>query len=248
MVHATLGSLLVATLGLNLRLEVPLAQALVTAFLVLTLPLLSLAQLPYLQGARLDRPGVYAGSAVTLVLLTTVALVVGALGPGLPALGLGAMASGDLLMATARLGGAAVVVLVAFHLTMRVARIDESPLLAELLPRTAHERRLFAGLALFAGFGEEVVFRGFLLAALTAPLGGVWLALLVSSLAFGVLHSYQGPVGMLRTACLGGVLGASVVLDGSLWPAIVAHVLIDLVGGLVVGPRTVPLAGHSEGT
>ena len=100
--------------------------------------------------------------------------------------------------------------------------------------------RLFAGLSLMAGFGEEVVFRGFLLAVLTPALGDPWTALLASSLAFGVLHVYQGSFGIVRTAALGALLGVPVVLGASLWPSIVVHALVDLVGGLVVGPRTIP--------
>jgi membrane protease YdiL (CAAX protease family) len=127
-----------------------------------------------------------------------------------------------------------------FHVVAKMAKIEESPILADLLPRTAHDRRLFAGLALLAGFGEEVVFRGFLLAVLTPAFGDPWTALLVSSLAFGVLHVYQGSYGILRTATLGGMLGLSVVIESSLWPAVIIHVLVDLVGGLVIGPRTIP--------
>lgn len=240
--------MLAATLGLHLRLDVGLASALLASFLVLTLPLLSVAQLPFVQATELDRPGIYVGSAVTLAALTAVALVVGALGPGLPALGLGAREPALIAAAAGRLALATAVVITAFHLAMRLAQIDESPILAALLPRNAVERRLFAGLAVFAGFGEEVVFRGFLLAVLTPALGDVWLALVVSSLAFGVLHAYQGPLGMLRTATLGGLLGVSVVLDGSLWPAIVVHVLVDLVGGLLIGPRTTRLPDEPAGT
>ena len=187
----------------------------------------------------MDRPGVYAGSAVTLVLLTSLALVIGALGPGLAAMGLGGVDLVTFGWATLRLAGATLLLMLVFHGVSKLAGIPESRLLRQLLPRNAHERRLFAGLSLLAGFGEEVVFRGFLLAVLIPALGDPWTALLASSLAFGVLHVYQGPFGILRTATLGGLLGASVVLDGTLWPAIVVHALVDLVGGLIMGPRMV---------
>ncbi len=238
-IHAAMAALLLATLGLNLRLGVGLAPAFLTGFLVFVLPFFSVAQLSAFDGRPMDRPGVYAGSALMLVLLTMMALVVGALGPGLAAMGLGGIDLATLGWATLRLGGATAVLMLVFHGIAKVAGISESRLLRELLPRNAHERRLFGGLSLLAGFGEEVVFRGFLLAVLTPALGDPWTALLASSLAFGVLHVYQGPFGVLRTAMLGGLLGASVILEGTLWPAVLVHALVDLVGGLVVGPRMV---------
>ncbi|MBT8336260.1 MAG: CPBP family intramembrane metalloprotease [Gemmatimonadetes bacterium] len=239
LIHGAMGALLVTALGLHLRLDVALPAALLTGFLVFVLPFFSVAQLSAIHDGPMDRPGVYAGSAVVLVLLTMVALVVGAFGPGLGSMGLGAVDSTALGVATLRLGAATAGLLLVFHLVAKVARIPESDLLKQLLPRTGHERRLFAGLSCLAGFGEEVVFRGFLLAVLTPALGDPWTALLASSLAFGVLHVYQGSFGILRTAMLGALLGASVIVDGTLWPAVLVHALVDLVGGLVVGPRMV---------
>lgn len=241
MLHLGLGAWLLASLGLYLRLDVALLEGVLAAFLVLALPVLSVAQVPLVAGTRLNRPDLYAGSAIALAVLTMASLVVGALGPGLEGLGLGAVEWASLGMATLRLGVAAAALVGLFHLIARLARISESPILAQLIPRTSNERRLFAGLSVLAGFGEEVVFRGFLLAVLTPALGGVWIALVVSSLAFGVLHVYQGAFGILRTATLGALLGASVIVEGSLWPAVIVHVLVDLAGGLVFGPRLVPL-------
>lgn len=243
MLHAALAALLLASMGLHLRLGVELLPAILAAFLLFTLPFLSVAQLPLLASTPLDRPGVYAGSAVTLAVLTALALVMGAVGPGLGAMGFGPADPVALGFATLRLGGATAVLVGLFWAVGRLARIPESDLLAELLPRTAHERRLFAGLSVVAGFGEEVVFRGFLLAVLAPALGDPWTALLLSSLAFGVLHVYQGAFGIVRTASLGGLLGVSVLVDGSLWPAVVVHVVVDLVGGLVLGPRTIAPRG-----
>lgn len=241
MVHVGLGAWLLASLGLYLRLGVGLFEGVLAAFLVLTLPMLSVAQVPLIAGTRLNRPDVYAGSTVALTGLTMACLVVGALGPGLETLGLGPIDATKLAMATLRLGAASAVLVGAFHLVSKWAGLSESPILAQLLPRTPTERRLFAGLSVLAGFGEEVVFRGFLFAVLAPAFGSVWVTLVVSALAFGVLHVYQGAFGILRTASLGALLGASVIVDGSLWPAVIVHVLIDLAGGLIFGPRMVPL-------
>ena len=58
-----------------------------------------------------------------------------------------------------------------------------------------------------------------------------------TSLAFGVLHSYQGKLGVVRTGVVGFFMGAAFIYTGSLWPPMVAHALIDLVAGLVLRDR-----------
>lgn len=247
LVWAGVAALLLVGLGLHLRLGVGLAASLLAAFLLFTLPVLSLLQLSALASLRLDRPAVYASSALALGGLLVIALGVGALGPGLEAMGLHVGVSGgeeggagSLVRATAQLVGATLLLVGVLAVIQKVAGIREHPLLLELIPRTPHERRLFAGLAVVAGVGEEVVFRGFLLAVLAPAFGDPWTALLVSSLAFGVLHAYQGPWGVVRTALLGGLFGASLVLTASLWPAMIVHVVYDWYGGLVHGPRSLP--------
>jgi membrane protease YdiL (CAAX protease family) len=59
------------------------------------------------------------------------------------------------------------------------------------------------------------------------------MAAVLSSLVFGILHAYQGWLGIVRTALLGMILAASFVVSGSLWPAIIAHALLDVLVGLV---------------
>jgi membrane protease YdiL (CAAX protease family) len=113
--------------------------------------------------------------------------------------------------------------------------VRETPLLHQLLPRTLPERVVFAFLSLSAGVGEEVAFRGFAIPGLVLLMGSEWEAALISSLAFGVLHGYQGWLGVVRTGAMGFVLASSFVLSGSLWPAIVAHAVLDLVSGLILG-------------
>jgi membrane protease YdiL (CAAX protease family) len=115
--------------------------------------------------------------------------------------------------------------------------LAESDLLTRLLPRTPRERTLFAGLTLVAGWGEEVAFRGYAIPALAPLLGGGWGAAAFTSAVFGVLHAYQGPVGIVRAGLLGLILAVPFLVLGNLWPSVAAHVVIDLVGGLWLGPR-----------
>lgn len=102
--------------------------------------------------------------------------------------------------------------------------------LGYFLPQDDRDLRSFYGVSVTAGIVEEIVFRGFVLwyLSLVMPL---WAAVLVSSIAFGFGHSYQGPGGMLRTGLVGLVLGTFYVVSGSIWLPIVAHVLLDWLQG-----------------
>lgn len=86
-----------------------------------------------------------------------------------------------------------------------------------------------------AAFGEELVFRGYLLNRLAGlfisrPIGQI-VGLLVSALLFGLGHSYQGQVGAMENFLVGLLLGI-VYLSSSnnLWLPIFAHGLIDTIG------------------
>jgi membrane protease YdiL (CAAX protease family) len=46
-------------------------------------------------------------------------------------------------------------------------------------------------------------------------------------------------LGIVRTTCLGFLLAASFLLSGSLWPAVLAHTILDVLGGLVLGETLV---------
>jgi len=101
---------------------------------------------------------------------------------------------------------------------------------AFLLPHTAVEKHWFLGLSVTAGVCEEVLYRGFLVWAMQ-PWLGLWGAALVSVLAFGVAHAYQGSGGLVRTTLVGAVLGGIALLTGSILPGIVVHAMVDVLGG-----------------
>jgi membrane protease YdiL (CAAX protease family) len=102
--------------------------------------------------------------------------------------------------------------------------------LERVRPHTRDEAVTFQALSVTAGVTEEVIFRGVLLTAisLVAPL---WAAVLISLVAFILPHAYQGLGGLLRVAPTGVVLTGIVLLGGSLWPAILAHMAIDMTAG-----------------
>ncbi len=99
-----------------------------------------------------------------------------------------------------------------------------------LLPSTREEKLLFVPLAITAGVCEEILFRGFLLAyvAWLWPHATNTQLIVVTSVAFGVAHVYQGALGVVVTGVVGVLLASMVVDGGSLLPAIVVHALIDL--------------------
>lgn len=56
---------------------------------------------------------------------------------------------------------------------------------------------------------------------------GRWAAVLVSTLAFGLMHYYQGPAGIIGTGVMGLASALVYIRLGRLWPLIVAHALYD---------------------
>lgn len=85
-----------------------------------------------------------------------------------------------------------------------------------------------------AAIGEELLFRGFLLARLETSLGDrrmfTALAVVLQAALFGVAHAYLGPRGMASAALVGLIYGTWFMLRGrNLWPLIIAHGLTDTV-------------------
>jgi len=82
--------------------------------------------------------------------------------------------------------------------------------------------------SLTAGFCEEFLFRGFLFWVIVRAGGNRWVQVIVTSLAFGLAHLMWGPWGMFWTVILGLTLAGVRLWRGSVWPAIIAHALLDL--------------------
>ena len=100
--------------------------------------------------------------------------------------------------------------------------------IAALLPRNRPELVWGAGLSLNAGVVEELLFRLAMPALLVLVTGEPLSAFLASALLFGLLHSYQGWVGVAGATAIGLVLTVVYVLSGSILLVIVVHVLLDL--------------------
>jgi membrane protease YdiL (CAAX protease family) len=87
-----------------------------------------------------------------------------------------------------------------------------------------------------AGLCEEFLYRGFAMAVLSRAGLPVGVVILLSSVIFGLAHLYQGRAGFVSTMVLGIFFGVSRAAFGSLVPAMVWHMGVDLVAG-VAGPR-----------
>ncbi|HJQ22023.1 MAG TPA: CPBP family intramembrane glutamic endopeptidase [Gemmatimonadaceae bacterium] len=101
-----------------------------------------------------------------------------------------------------------------------------------ILPRTVAERRWFMGLSLTAGICEELIYRGYVLWALT-PWLGLWGAAVGSVAGFGIAHAYLGREGVVRATIAGAVFAVAVVGLHSLYPAMILHAALDVGAGAV---------------
>ena len=99
-----------------------------------------------------------------------------------------------------------------------------------LIPRNGNELGRFYGLALTAGIVEEVLWRGFLIWYLGyfMPL---WAAALLSTVGFGVAHSYQGIANVPKITLVGAIFTGIFLLTGSLWIPMILHTIVDVVQG-----------------
>ena len=112
-------------------------------------------------------------------------------------------------------------------LAARAAQVESLGPLEHFLPQTDKELRSAYLVSISAGFAEEIVYRGFVLWCLV-PFMPIWAALIVSSIGFGLAHSYQGVAGVLKTGGIGMFLGIVYVVTGTIWIPIVMHALLDI--------------------
>ena len=82
-----------------------------------------------------------------------------------------------------------------------------------------------------AGFGEELLYRGFLmdrLQRLRGIGGNIWLVIFIQAALFGISHGYQSMSGVIVTGVVGFFFGwLRVRCGGNLWACIIAHALVD---------------------
>lgn len=88
-----------------------------------------------------------------------------------------------------------------------------------------------------AGFGEELLWRGFLLdrlLRLKGIAGRTWLAIAIQAVLFGLPHAYQGPSGLVVTGVVGILFGwLRTRTAWNLWPLIIGHGLVNTISMLL---------------
>ncbi len=112
-----------------------------------------------------------------------------------------------------------------------------------LVPRSGVERALFVLVAVTAGFCEELLYRGWLWRFFDNLTGHLWIAVVLSAVAFGLAHAYQGRAGIISTGIVGLLFSVPVLLANSLVPVQVIHAGIDLVNGLLLSKAAESMSG-----
>lgn len=97
-----------------------------------------------------------------------------------------------------------------------------------LLPRNRAELGFGAALSINAGIVEELLFRLALPALIFGVSRNALLSVAASLLLFGLLHLYQGVVGVLASTVIGTLLMVLYFATGSILVPIIVHALIDL--------------------
>lgn len=96
-----------------------------------------------------------------------------------------------------------------------------------LLPHGGYEMALWVALSITAGICEEAIYRGYLQRQFTALTKNVPAGIVISGVAFGLAHSYQGWRLAIVIGLEGMMLGAMAQWRKSVRPGMVAHAFKD---------------------
>jgi membrane protease YdiL (CAAX protease family) len=102
-----------------------------------------------------------------------------------------------------------------------------------ILPMGRHEMLGWIALSVSAGICEEAIFRGYLQRQFMAATQNVDVALVLTSIFFGLMHLYQGVKGAILIGTLGLLLGLLARWRGTVRTGMIAHAWQDSVAGIV---------------
>jgi uncharacterized protein len=102
-----------------------------------------------------------------------------------------------------------------------------------LLPQGGVEITLWVALSIMAGICEEAVYRGYLQKQFMALTKNIPAGIVLSALAFGVAHSYQGFARASLISLMGAMSGILAYWRRSVRPGMIAHALQDVLGAFV---------------
>ena len=103
------------------------------------------------------------------------------------------------------------------------------------MPDTAQERAWWVLVSTLAGIGEEITWRGVQTALLAYLTGSFVAGAMLSATSFGVAHYMQGWKSAAIIAVFALGLQGVVWISGSLYIAMLVHVLYDITAGLTYG-------------
>lgn len=107
---------------------------------------------------------------------------------------------------------------------------------SSFLPEKAKELPAYVLLCLCAGIFEEIIYRGFMVTYFLPSDGSAnipWVALFAPSVLFSLAHTYQGWVAVIKIFIFSILLGSIFIITKSIYPTMILHFLIDLIGGIV---------------
>jgi membrane protease YdiL (CAAX protease family) len=106
-----------------------------------------------------------------------------------------------------------------------------------VVPSTTADWIWFVPVAATAALCEEFLYRGYALTQIAALTHNVTAGIVLSSIAFGLGHAYQGRIGMAGAAITGLMYACLFVFSGSLAPCMLAHFLQDIIGASLLSQR-----------
>ena len=107
---------------------------------------------------------------------------------------------------------------------------------SSFLPEKAKELPAYVLLCLCAGIFEEIIYRGFMVTYFlpTDDSDNIpWVALFAPSVLFSLAHTYQGWIAVIKIFIFSLLLGTIFIVTKSIYPTMILHFLIDLIGGIV---------------
>ena len=116
--------------------------------------------------------------------------------------------------------------------------------LEHILPRDESELRRFYAVSVTAGIVEETLWRGFLIWYLAQFLP-LWAAAVISAVAFGLAHAYQGTAHLPSVTFVGAIFVVLYLLTGSLWLPMLLHAVVDMSQGWAIHASRVGAAEES---
>ncbi len=117
----------------------------------------------------------------------------------------------------------------------RQQAVSGDPRVRLIAPIDGVDHALWAVVSVLAGIGEEITYRGvmyWILFQLTGSMAG---SVAIAAAVFGISHVVQGRHAVVVVAGFGAVFHGLVLVTGSLYPAMVVHVMYDLIAGISYG-------------